>query len=98
MKTKFVKVCDAVLINVMTDHNDITDIKCGGPATLGFEFYVDPDRKDEFVKYVKDTLKEYHISYIDIRTRKEENFMVKRLWSKKMIKKCVEDNKDFVHN
>ena len=50
METKQITVCDAIFIDVSCERNDWTDIKCGGPAILGYEFYVSPDEDIEMVK------------------------------------------------
>jgi len=43
MKKRTTTECLVRHIDISTEKNDIVDIKCGGPAYLGFDFYIDAD-------------------------------------------------------
>lgn len=93
MKTKTIEVCDAIMINITCALNDEDDIKCGGPTTLGYEFYVNPDEnKDELVQFVKGCLNKYNrpLLYIDLSIK--HNFPVDKLWTSQKIHKTIKDN------
>ena len=61
METKTIEVCDAIMVDVTCAHNDYKDIKSGGPATLGYEFYVNPD--EDKVEYVMRVIAELSFVY-----------------------------------
>lgn len=44
--------------------NDPVDIRCGGPQTLGFDFYLDADLAEKDVKkFLTNECKKYYTSY-----------------------------------
>jgi hypothetical protein len=93
MKTKTIEVCDAIHVNVSCERNDSTDIKCGGPAMLGYDFFVSPDENcDELRKFIKKCLKTYGRPFIGITINAHENFPVKNLWTREMIEKCIKEH------
>jgi len=69
--------------------NDIVDIKCGGPAFLGFDFNVDPEKKNEMIKFIQKCLKDNNIPCIS--THASGMAIVNKVWSKERIKKCIEE-------
>lgn len=90
METKQITVCDAIFIDVSCERNDWVDIKCGGPAILGYEFYVSPDEdiemvKNEIVKYIK----KYHRSFMGISHHVRKNFDIQKLWTLERIEECI---------
>jgi hypothetical protein len=93
MKTKTITVCDALFIDVSCDHNDSTDIKCGGPAILGYEFYVSPDEnRQEIYDFIYKCIKKYRRPFIAISFRPENNFPVDNLWTREQIEECIAEN------
>lgn len=86
MKTKTIEVCDAVLYDISCQKNDSEDIKCGGPAILGYEFGVSPDEnKEDMINYIKKCIKKYNRPFIGISTRIIKKFPVESLWTKDKI-------------
>ena len=70
MKTKTIKVCDAIHVDISCEENDNTDIRCGGPGTLGFDFYVSPDEdKKELKKFLIDRFPTLHETWHSIMLR-----------------------------
>lgn len=93
MKTKKIEVCNAVHISVNCAGNDSVDIRAGGPPMLGYDFIVSSDKNIEKTKkFIRECLKQYNRPFIGFSTRVREDFPVKHLWKKKMIKKCIEEN------
>jgi len=93
MKTKKIEVCNAIQISVNCKRNDSTDIKCGGPVMLGYDFIVSSDKNLEKIKtFIKECLKDNNRPFIDFSTQVREDFPVKHIWKKKGIKKCIEEN------
>ena len=93
MKTKTMKVCDAIFIDVACEYNDSTDIKCGGPAVLGYEFYASPDEDiDSLKKFIIECLKINNRKFMGISISTKENFPVKYLWSRENINECITNN------
>ena len=93
MKIKTIKVCDAIMYDISCMMNDLTDINCGGPPTLGYEFYVTPDeKKKEIIKFLEKCIKKYNRPFIGISTRTEKDFSVENLWTRKMMEDCIKNN------
>lgn len=90
MKTEQIEVCEAVVYSVSCEHNDSVDIRCGGPAMLGYDFGVSPDENEEDIKkFLKETVKKYHQPFISVSTYKQKNFPVKHLWTKERMEACI---------
>lgn len=93
MKTKTIEVCNAVLYDISCERNDSVDIRCGGPATLGYEFYVSPDEdKEEMKKFLEACIKKYRRPFIRISTYKRKNFPVKNLWTMEKMEECIKNH------
>lgn len=90
MKTKTVNIVDALHIDVFVEMNDYADIKCGGPPTLGYDFYVAGDMDvDKLKKFVADTLKAHNRYYQNISIRKVSDFREDKLWTLSKIVECI---------
>jgi len=89
---KTVKIYEAKHYSVNCKENDYTDIKCGGPLYLGFDFYIDSTiLEKKIIKKLKKLLKENNLPYISISVLGKK--LVEKLWSQTMVKKCIEDYK-----
>jgi hypothetical protein len=92
METKTITVCTANLFTVNCEYNDPTDINCGGPAILGYDFYVSPDEDiTEVKRFIKKCLKKYDRPLLNIITSKHKNFPTSDLWDMKKIEKCIKE-------
>ncbi len=93
MNTKKIEVCDAILYEVSCKENDSVDIRCGGPAILGYDFGVSPDEnKTEIINHIKTCIKKYNRPFIGISTRVIKNFPVENLWTKDKIELCIKEH------
>ena len=93
MKTKTIEVCDAILIDIACIENDSTDIRCGGPATLGYEFYISPNENvDEIKTFLRDCIKKYNRPFRGLTTSVRKDFPVKYLWTKEKMEECIKEN------
>lgn len=93
MKTKTIEVCKAVVYNIACERNDPVDIRCGGPAMLGYDFGVSPDENETEIKeFLEATVKKYKRPFIRITTSKQKNFPVKHLWTKEKMEDCIKNN------
>ena len=93
MKTKSIKVCDAICVDITCDYNDPVDIKCGGPATVGYEFYVSPaENRSELRKFLEGILKKHHRKYMGTSFYIHKDFPVSKLWTRERMKKCIIEN------
>ena len=93
MKTKTIEVCDAIHINVNCKENDWDDIKIGGPATLGYEFYVSPDEDIEALKKtIKGWIKKYKRPFLGINHRVRKDFPIEYLWTHEKMEECIRNN------
>lgn len=93
MKTKQITVCDAIFIDVSCERNDWADIKCGGPAILGYKFLVSPDEDIEvFENEIKKFIKKYRRPFMGISHYVRKNVNVEHLWTLERIEKCIKEN------
>jgi len=93
METKTIEVCDAIFVDATCERNDSADIKCGGPATLGYEFYVSPDENIfDLIDFINDCIRKYRRPFIGISTREKKDFPVGNLWTREQIEKCIKEN------
>lgn len=91
---KTVRAVRSTQISVICGNNDSVDIRCGGPSTLGYDFYVDPKKTKELFEHVKDMLRKYNrpcrgISVIP----KSKLVEIKDLWTALRITRCIKDIK-----
>ena len=90
MKTKTIKVCNAIHIDVLCAYNDYADIKCGGSPTLGYDFFISPDENpEEMIKFIKSCLKKYSRPFEGASHDIRKDFKVENLWTKKKIEECI---------
>lgn len=90
MKTEQIEVCEAVVYSVSCEHNDSVDVRCGGPAILGYDFGVSPDENEEEIKqFLRETVKKNHQPFMGVSVSKQENFPVESLWTKEKMKDCI---------
>jgi len=93
MKTKKIKVCNAIHLSVACIENDSVDIRAGGPAILGYDFYISPDMNLEKVeRKIRKWIDKYDRPFIGISGKERKDTNVKHLWNLKGIKKCIKDN------
>ena len=93
MKTKTIEVCNAISVDVTCEMNDMADIKCGGPATIGYNFYVSPDEnKKDLEEFLRKCIREYHRPLMGITFDKHKDFPVKHLWTREKMEKCIKEN------
>ena len=93
MKKKTIEVCEAVVISVSCKQNDSVDIRCGGPAILGYDFGVSPDDNiNELKKLIEGWCRKYRRGFIGISTNTNDEFPVKHLWSLERIEECIKEN------
>lgn len=71
------------------EENDIVDIRCGGPRILGYDFYVEDDKVDELIEFIKDCLKKYKQPLMRISTIKDVTCT--KIWDKDNIEKCIKE-------
>lgn len=93
METKKIEVCEAFAIDVSCERNDPVDIRCGGPAILGYDFFVSTDENiEEIEKFLEECVKNYKRGFMGISHRKVEDFPVKRLWTKERMEACIKNS------
>lgn len=78
-------------IIVDCEQNDKVDMRCGGPATLGYDFFVNDEDLSSMVDYILKQLKKNHqpcigIHWVDISKGTEEKY---KLWDKDSIRECI---------
>jgi len=79
-------------IDVDVCENDYDDIKYGGPAMLGFTFYVSDDiNKEDFENIIRVNLSKNGLPCKSIRFTKVPDY---KIWSKEEIIDCINKNKN----
>jgi hypothetical protein len=90
MKTRSIIVCDALQIDIGCELNDSVDIRCGGPAVLGYDFYVSSDEDEKNLEtFLKNCLRKYKRNFMSISFSIKENFPVKDLWTREKMEECI---------
>ena len=85
---KKVDAYEVIHISVDCECNDLTDMKCGGPATLGYDFYVDADCDTKDMKlFIKNELKKNRQPLMSISIG--EKTVQTSFWTKEMISDCI---------
>ena len=78
-----------VKIVVDCEENNIIDIKCGGPRILGYDFFVEDEKVDDLIVFIKETLRKYHQPLMSIRTI--QDVKCSDTWDKDMIEQCIKE-------
>jgi len=84
---KRVAAYEALKISVNCEENDQVDMKCGGPATLGFDFFIDPDKKKLMIEFIGRCLRDNGRPCISIHDSGKS--VVEKVWTKDMIERCI---------
>jgi len=83
------KAYEAKHYSIDCKSNDHTDIKCGGPEYLGFDFYISSKVSEKkVIKKIRKFLKKNDMPYSSISVLGKQ--LVKKLWSPTMVEKCIE--------
>lgn len=84
------KAVKLIHISVTTAYNDRDDIRCGGPPTLGYDFYVHSSKAKELEKHIKDCLKKYGRNFLGISSHKTDFLLPEtKVWTAKQIEECI---------
>jgi len=89
---KTVNLVAAYHFDVFCCMNDYADIKCGGPATLGYDFYVNGENtknKEKYKKLIESLLKKYNRFYERINIDRIKEYREDKLWSEESIEKEI---------
>lgn len=80
--------------HIICAYNDRQDIRCGGPATLGYLFYVDADIDSLIVeKTIKNALKESGQPCLSITNGNGWDLKKSEVWTLKEIKRYILSDK-----
>ena len=85
---------DCYKIVVDCQYNDEVDIRCGGPYSLGYDFFVEVSVVDEMIDFVKETCEKLGVPVLALYYDKLETFEKEqdKVWTKEKIYKCIENN------
>ena len=91
------KIINCTVIAVDCVANDPVDIRCGGPAYLGFDFYVKKEETEEVKKFIIETLNSFEIPLAAIYNRidtylAEEGY----IWTKERIAEEISNHADYL--
>ena len=85
---------DCYKIVVDCQYNDEVDIRCGGPYSLGYDFFVEKSQVEEMIDFVKETCEKLGVPILALYYDKLETFKKEqnKVWTKEKIYKCIENN------
>tara|TARA_B100000614_G_scaffold262909_1_gene300634 strand:+ start:153916 stop:154203 length:288 start_codon:yes stop_codon:yes gene_type:complete len=91
MATKQATLHAAKRIVIDCERNDDVDIRCGGPAVLGFDFLVPFEEKTpDLRKWLQATLSKHDRPVMSISISRSKEWVVKgRLWGKRRMEACI---------
>lgn len=75
-------------IIVDCERNDPVDIRCGGPVTLGFDFFVNDEEADNMISFIKEELKKNNRPLMAINHYACQDTTP---WTKEMISQCIKE-------
>jgi hypothetical protein len=96
METKTIEGCDAIHVEVSSEMNDPVDVKCGGPAVLGYDFYINPDEDTRNIEtLIRRCMRKKNQPIMGVSFDVEKDYPVKNLWTRKMIEDCIKNNNNW---
>ena len=75
-------------IIVDCERNDPVDIRCGGPVTLGFDFFVNDEEVDDMISFIKKELNKNNLPLMAINHYQCQDTTP---WTKEMIRNCIRE-------
>ena len=86
------KECFKIVVDCQ--HNDEVDIKCGGPYSLGYDFFVLTEHVDDIMNYIIEVCAELGTPILAIYYDPSVTFEKedKDVWTKERIYECIENN------
>ncbi len=86
-------------ISVDCVYNDPVDVRCGGPDTLGFDFFVQKEETTHMKTFIKETLKSFNIPLISIyistdSIEKEPD----SVWDEERITECISKDASYLRS
>lgn len=93
-----VKMRKVLHISVDCVRNDSVDIRCGGPPTLGFDFYVGTRvNVVDYKAFINRCLRDCNVPLMGITVRKDSIEADRKLWTKGRIREAIRKEKS-LHN
>ena len=86
--------CTKVIVDCV--QNDKEDIKCGGPAFLGFDFYVESEKLAEMKKFIVETLFAFDVPVSNIYSAEDVYLEEKDVWNMATILKAISDDAEYL--
>lgn len=94
MKKELIK-CSKIIVDCV--HNDPVDIKAGGPAYLGFDFFVKSEDVQEMVNFITLTLQEYKVPLVNIGIDPIPLCLTPdEVWTKERITECIKKETSYL--
>lgn len=78
--------------------NDPVDVRCGGPAYLGFDFNVKEEQTEEMKKFIALTLEEFEVPLANMYVSGTIDLSEKDVWTKERIIKSISDDAEYLQN
>lgn len=78
--------------------NDPVDVRCGGPAYLGFDFYVLEEQTEEMKKFIALTLENFKIPLANMYVSETIDIDEKNVWTKEKIVESISKDAEYLQN
>ena len=81
-------------ISVDCKYNDDVDIRCGGPYSLGYDFYVEKSQVNEMMDFISNTCKEFNVPILVMYYDKLQEYEKEKnaVWTKEKIYNSIKNN------
>ena len=88
--------CSQISVNCVA--NDPVDIRCGGPAYLGFDFNVREEQTEELKKFIVATLQSFEVPLKNLYVSGTIKLSEKDVWTKERIVKAIKDDAEYLQS
>jgi hypothetical protein len=93
-RTRRVTQTEGRAVDVTVKENDSVDIRCGGPRTLGFDFFVHADEDaDDLENFLRAELRKNRLPCMSIFIS-EPRFSDAKLWTRAKMAACIKKDAD----
>ncbi len=89
MKRRTIEQIEATHLNVAVADNTRQDRLAGGPSTIGFDFFVDPERAVELRILIEAEVRMLELPYCQIHEKDGRWIDPRHLWDAARITECI---------
>lgn len=86
--------CSQICVDCVV--NDPVDVRCGGPAYLGFDFYVKEAQTEEMKKFIALTLENFEVPLCNMYVSGTIDLSEEDVWTKERIIMSIRDDAEYL--